>query len=444
MSSASGTTPDAPPRRSLTRTALLLLPVQAVFRGGEAILPLLLATWFGRSPETDAYFLAWAFFTFVGGLLSAAFQDSALVPIVTEVATATPEELPEVAGSLLVHILRYGSAVAAAMGVAALIWFRVQGPPELFPFAASLVPPLVLYVVALSLRSFFVGFLNARGWYVAHPIGSGLGVGASLALLFAFRHQVGVRLVPWASLLAEVVAVAVLTWIAVRGVGLRLRLTSRRPEPVARFFRLVASEVGGSALTRINPVVDQVMASMAAVVGGGTLVRYATDVAALPTSIVQATVLPVLLSHLSLDVAARSLPAFTLTVRRALLVVCALLVSMTVGLELFLEPVLRLVFLHGEMDAAGVAVLAEVTRYALLGVAPFGALLILARAHVALQNSRIMFSMGILNAGSKLVLSLALFPLLGLRGLALGTSAMNLVVAVVFWVRLRARLRRPF
>ena len=38
---------------SLARTALALLPLQAAFRGGEALLPLLLAAWFGRSSGTD-------------------------------------------------------------------------------------------------------------------------------------------------------------------------------------------------------------------------------------------------------------------------------------------------------------------------------------------------------------------------------------------------------
>ena len=57
--------------------------------------------------------------------------------------------------------------------------------------------------------------------------------------------------------------------------------TRDAPPPV----RLAASEVGGGAVTRINPVVDQLMAGITAVVGGGTILRYAGDVALLPTSV---------------------------------------------------------------------------------------------------------------------------------------------------------------
>ena len=65
----------------MARTALLLLPLQAVFRGGEALLPLFLAAWFGRNDETDLYYLLVAYFVFAGALLTGAFQDSAVVVV---------------------------------------------------------------------------------------------------------------------------------------------------------------------------------------------------------------------------------------------------------------------------------------------------------------------------------------------------------------------------
>ncbi len=88
------------------------------------------------------------------------------------------------------------------------------------------------------------------------------------------------------------------------------------------------------------------------------------------------------------------------------------------------------------MDRAGVARIAGILPWALVGAAPFGALLVLARAHVALQNSRIMPSMGLLNSVLNASLNAALVGALGLGGLALATSLTYAIVAVVFWVRL--------
>ena len=84
--------------------------------------------------------------------------------------------------------------------------------------------------------------------------------------------------------------------------------------------------------------------------------------------------------------------------------------------------------------------MARLLPYHLVGLMPFGALLVLARAHVAVQNSRIMISMGLLNAALNAGLNVAFLPWLGLEGIALSTSCTYAVVAVVFAVRFRARL----
>jgi putative peptidoglycan lipid II flippase len=245
--------------------------------------------------------------------------------------------------------------------------------------------------------------------------------------------------VPWGSLGGELAAVGVLA-AALRAAGIGIAPTFARPEPVRRIARLVASEVGGSAVTRMNPVVDQLMATMAAVAGGGTLLKLSGDVASVPTSLLQAALLPVLLTHLSDDFAARDLARLRATVRRALAVVTGVLVAASALLWAVRRPLLHLVFEHGAMDWVGVERMARLLPYHLVGLAPFGALLILVRAHVAAQNSRIMISMGLLNAALNAGLNFAFLPSLGLEGIALSTSCTYAVVALVFALRFEARL----
>jgi putative peptidoglycan lipid II flippase len=200
---------------------------------------------------------------------------------------------------------------------------------------------------------------------------------------------------------------------------------------------LVRLEVTGSLITRINPVIDQWMSGMAGVAGGGTLLRYASDVASLPNSILQATLFPVLLTRLSSE--AKRPAIFARTTRRTLLAVVAMLASASGLLAALRRPLCALLFLHGAMDHPGVATIAGILPAALAGVAPFGALLVLSRAHVALQNSRIMPSMGLLNSALNATLNLLFVRRFGLTGIALSTSVTYVIVAAVFW----ARLPRP-
>ena len=415
-------------------TALRLLPLQALFRGGEAVLPLLLAAWLGRNAQTDLYYLLAAYFVFATAILTAAFQDSAVIPVLIQVQATDAGAFRTVAGSLLGHTLAVGLALAVGAGtLAAIVVASLSSLPAL---TTHLVVLVAIGLVATGVRAFYVGILNARGVFHAHPVASGLGMGLALAILFGARAALDVRMIPLAILAGELLAIAILATFSARSLGVRIVPNLTRPEPVVRIFRLVRLEAFGQLVTRINPVVDQLMAGMAGVVGGGTLLRYAGDVASLPTSILQATLLPVFLTRVAGEVA--NPVAFAATTRRALGTVIALLLGLAGIFALLRGPICRLLFQHGAMDAAGVDAMAAILPWALLGVAPFGALLILARAHVARQNSRIMPSMGVLNAALNAGLNLLFVRWLGLPGIALSTSVTYAVVAIVFWARLRA------
>jgi len=426
-----------------------LLAAQVVFRAGEAFLPLLLAAWFGRSNATDVYYFSWAAFAFAGSLIFSAFQDSSIVPILAEVriaaATGTTEDartLPaRVRGSLLVHTWILGGILSAVIGMLALGVFALRYDGAELALAAKMVPLFCLFLVALATKTFLVAVLNGEKRFFAHPLAGAIGTVATIGLLASFHATAGVVLVPLAALAGEVTQVVVLAHIAFGQLGLPLTLTTERPEPIARFVRLAASEVGGGALTRVNPIVDQLVAGMTGVLGAGTLLRYSGDVSSILTSLLQASLLPVLLSYLSDDFGAGNVLHFRRTVSRALLSVCAVLGAASFLVYLVRAPLLRLIFLRGEMDAGGVDRMIEVLPYHLVGAAPFGALLVLARAHVAMKNSRIMVSMGLLNAVSNVVFDVLFAKAIGLKGIALATSCVHLTVAIVFWFRLEAHLR---
>ncbi len=427
-------------RRSIARTTLILLPLQVVSRGVEALLPVVLALFFGRDALTDVYYFAWALFALAGSLVFSAFQDSAVVPVLAELKLRDPKLVPIVRGSLLAHTLLFGGALAVAIGAVAAGWFTVRFSGSARATALWMVMPFSLYLLALSVKTFFASMLTAEHRYVPLPVAAAVGAVVTLGVIGLGRGMLSVTAVPCGSLAGELAA-ALLLASSARAAGIGVRPTFARPEPVRRIARMVASEVGGSAVTRVNPVVDQLMAALAGVVGGGTLLKLSGDVATVPTSLLQASLLPVLLSHLSDDFAAGNARDLRAKVRRALVSVMSILGAASVLLWLVARPLLQLVFGHGAMDGAGVERMVGLLPYHLVGLAPFGALLVLARAHVAVQNSRIMLSMGLLNAALNAGLNVAFLPRLGLEGIALSTSCTYAVVALVFAVRFRRRLR---
>lgn len=430
-----------PEKKSLLRTTLLVMPALIVFRAGELFLPLVLAFWFGRTAAMDVYFFSWAVFSFAGSLVFSAFKDSPLVPVLAEERLARPATVPSLLGSVLLHTWVLGGALAVAVGALALGWFAVRYEGADFRLAAWMVVPFTIFLLVMATRTFFGALLTVERQFVIQPIASGVGMGVNLAVLALGHAKFGVLLVPVGALAGELAALALLAWFALRIVGVKIALTMERPRALMRVARLIAHEVGGGAVTRVNPVVDQLMAGLSGVLGAGTMLRYSGDVALVPTSLLQAALLPVLLSHLSDDFAHRNLASFRRTVIKSLTTVSLLLIASTAVMWLFRAPILRFVFLRGEMDAEGVDRMVSLLPYHLVGLAPFGALLVLARAHVALKNSGIMIGMGLLNAGSNAVFNLVLLKLLGLEGVALSTSCVHLVIAVIFWFQFESRLK---
>lgn len=427
---------------SVARTTLVLVPMHAVLRAAEPLVPILLAYWFGRGEATDIYYFAWAVFALAGSLVFSAFQDSALVPILAEQRIRDHAGVPRLLGSVLAHASVIGGVIAVGVGGLALVWFAARYDGPRFTTAAAMVVPFSLYLVALCARTFFATVLVAERRYGPQPIASAVSMALNLTVLATLHERVGIAIVPVAALVGESVNALLLGWFTTRVVGVRIELTFARPAPLREVARLVASEVGGSAVTRLNPIVDQLMASLTGVVGGGTLLRLSGDVASVPSGLVAAALLPVLLGRLADDHARRDLVAFRRNVVESVGWVIAVLAACAVALHAVRLPLLTLVFLRGEMDADGVKRMASLLPLHLIGLAPFGALLVLVRAHVALKNSGIMVGVGIFNATCNAVFNVLLMNVMGLEGLALSTSAVNIVVVVVLWRRLESRISK--
>lgn len=431
-----------PPRASMLRTTLVVTVAQVLFRGGEAILPLLLAHWFGRTNAMDVYFFAWAVFAFAGALVFTAYKDSPLVPILAEEKLARPEGVPRLVGSLLVHTWVIGGMLAMAVGGIALAWFLIRYSGSELALAMGMVIPFTVYLVATATRTFFATLLSVEHHFIVQPIASGIGMVLQIGIVALLHGRFGVVIVPIAAVANEILVTLIFAWYAIRIIGLRVELNYSRPEALVSFAKLVAHQVGGGAVTRINPVIDQLMAGLSGVMGAGTMLLFTGDAAELPIGLLQASMLPVLLSHLSDHYAKRDLVSLRREVVKSLRIVCALLVVAAVIIYFVRGPILRLVFLHGEMDEGGVERMIGLMPYHLVGLAPVGALLILARAHIALKNTGIFIGMGIFNASSNAVLNIVLLKVLGLEGIALATSITHLMVAIVFWFKLEQRLAR--
>jgi putative peptidoglycan lipid II flippase len=264
----------------------------------------------------------------------------------------------------------------------------------------------------------------------------------ALLSLAVLRHGLGVQAIAWAHFLGETFALGVLAVWTFGPVGLPVRLTFERLEPLRRFARVAVSQVGAQAINRINPVVDQLFAGMVALAGGGTLLKLTLDVALAPVFLLAGTVLPVLLSHLSEDFLNQDRARLGSTVRRTLVSVVVVFGAIAGLMILVADPLLRLLYLRGAMTVPNIHEMVRILIMLALGLPAYAAALTLTRVHVAVGNTPLLLPIGLLSAGSNVVFNLALYRWLGIPGIALATSLVNMAVVGLLWRRLSPVLRR--
>jgi putative peptidoglycan lipid II flippase len=122
---------------------------------------------------------------------------------------------------------------------------------------------------------------------------------------------------------------------------------------------------------------------------------------------------------------------------RALL---AILVPAAVGYITLGRPIVRLLIGHGAMSVSGVRVVADVLALMAAGLPAFSAYLMLMRAFQAMQDARQVFYLYLLENAVNVGLALALYPSMGVRGLALAFSLAYTVGTLAALVVMRRRL----
>lgn len=416
---------------------LRALPAQTLARLLEALWPFLLAAWFGAGRATDLYYGAQAASLLVVALAAGAFQDSAVVP---RLARARERGGAEAEHEVIAALSR----IAWRLGVVVFAAFLLIGSAYLWlGFRASwgdllrFVVPFAFCAPAMTLRSLWVASVQARGALSVAPLVSATSVFLSTAVVFGLRTSFGIAAVPLGLLVGECGAALVAAAFAMRA-GVQVRQLGDASHPDARaLVKLVGSEVLGGAFTRLNPVIDQACVRALGVAGAVTHVKYASDIAGVPTSLAGSAVLPVVFLTLSRAFAEDDRVAFQRTTRQAAWQITAMLALASALLWALRGPVVAVLFGHGQMTAADTAAMSSLLPWGLANAIPFGLMLLYVRANIALGNSGIMWRVGLLNAALNVLFDVALGRVWGVGGVVLGTAFTHGVVAWVLYTQYR-------
>jgi len=388
-----------------------------------------IADLFGATGLVSAFDVAGRVPRMLFDLLIDGLVSSALVPVFSELAERDRAELWHVASIMLslATVVMSGGALLLELFAPQVAWVMSGGfDPELLAHTARLMRITTPAVVFLSLSGITTGLLYALKRFTL-PAFTAAVFNASIvvvALVLTGLLGWGIESLALGLLVGSAMQV-VLQAPGLRDARLRFSLDWRHPD-LRRIVRLYAPVVLGLVVSQVGIVIDRNLASRT---GEQSIawMRYATTLVQFPLGLVSAAVAMAILPTLSrLAATGRNggLDEFMDTLAAGLKMVLALILPAVVGLFVLSEPVVALVFQHGDFTSLDTQQTALALRLYLLGTTFAAVDLPLVFAFYARQNTMTPALVGVLGVGLYLVAALtpALFRNLRMTDLVLANS----------------------
>jgi len=190
--------------------------------------------------------------------------------------------------------------------------------------------------------------------------------------------------------------------------------------------------VVGLSATQVNIVVNSIFASHEP--AAATWLQNAFRLMQLPLGVFGVAIATVAGAGVAQRAAARDLESVKQTIGSALRLVAFLNVPSAVGLAVLARPIISLLFEHGRFGAADTTATAGALACYALGLYAYSGVKVFAPAFYALDRARVAVWGSVLGMISNVALNVGLYPVLGFRGVALGTSlAAGVNFGVLAW-----------
>lgn len=385
---------------------------------------LVAAASFGTTDAMDAFLIAFVLPSFVFNLVSGSFS-AALVPTYIEVrdrrGRAAADEM-------------LSSVVLISLGVLGIVTLllAVLGP-QLLPILASgfdedklaLTRRLFYFmlpcIVFSGIGTLWSAVLNASEHFALAELAQIAVPVVSVVALLIGGDRWGIFALAVGFVGGFLAELMLLAWGGMRaGIKLSPRWHGRTPE-VNRVVGQYLPMLAGSLLLGTAPLIDQ---AMAATLGSGSVAAlgYGNKVIALVLTIGSMSVGTAVLPYFSRMIAAGDMAAVRHTLRTYCRLIVAVTVPVTVGIVLFSDDIVRIIFERGAFTAADTHLVSRIQALFALQIPFYVLSILLVRLISALKANHLLMIGTALSFVINLSMNYILKQMMGVAGIALSTT----------------------
>jgi putative peptidoglycan lipid II flippase len=402
--------------------------------------------YFGTRGSINAFEIAFLVPNTIRALVADAALSSAFLPVFSDLIEKGERKRAWRVASTLFWLTLLGLGALTALFVLIAPWVM----PPLYPHQHALLIGLsqVLFpiVALLGVSGIVVGILNTYDEFsvpALTPVAWNLVIIAGLVFGVPHVHGEDHKLYVYAaSILAGTVVQVVLPIPWLRGKDGRLHAVIDWRDPaVKQVMKLMLPVTLGLGLININALIDGVIGAWLVSGDAPATITAAFRIYMLPQGVFSVAIATVLFPSLARFASRRDLAGLRDTTALGLRQIAFLLVPASIVMAVLAEPVTRLIYQRGAFGPDQTPVVAACLAALTIGLAFNGTMLMLNRTFFSLQENWIPTYVALGNLFFNIVLDVAFSPL-GIWGIALATSIVNIAGTAALVILLRRRLGR--
>ena len=404
------------------------------------------ARFFGATPASDAFFVAYRIPNLLRELFAEGSMSAAFIPVFTEYYTQKSKrdawELASAAFTTLLTIVT-GVTLVGILGATGIVWLLAPGfhdDPVRLQMTTVLTCIMFPYLIFISLAALAMGILNSLRAFAApafSPVFFNLFIiGSTLFLAPRLPEPIfGVAIGVVAGGAAQFAMQ--LPGLKLRGMLFGFKFQPGHPG-VRRIGWLMVPSLLGLSVTQINITVSTILGSFFA--GGPTYLFYGMRLIQFPLGIFGVALATAILPTLSAQAARGALDELRTTLGFGLRMIFFIILPAMIGLILLRTPIVHLFFEHGTFTAHDTAETALAVLCYSLGLWAFGGVRIIVSAFYSMKDTKTPAISATIAVAANILFSVLLMSRLGAAGLALATALASMVNGSILVVVLNRRL----
>ncbi|SJN37844.1 Proposed peptidoglycan lipid II flippase MurJ [Marinilactibacillus psychrotolerans 42ea] len=425
----------------MKKTALLLIILTIVSKFIGFGRELTLSYFYGTSDTSDAYLISLiiptVIFAFIGSAISTGY-----IPMYNLIEKKQGSKQAYAYTNNLMSILLIASSVIIILGLLfteQIVRVFASGfEGETLNLAIKFTKVSLFGIYFTSLVYLMKSFLEIKGNY-AVPALIGLPMNFVIIVSIIISSK-GSTIILAIGLLLGMFAQFVYLIPSVMKKGLRFKIVLDFNDPhIKKMFLLVLPVLLGVAVNDINKIVDKTLASQITS-GGISALTYANTLNNVVIGIFALSISTAMYPLISKMAVEGNMTELKKSVSEAIGVISLLIIPVTVGIMIFAEPIIRLLFGRGAFDVDSIIMTSSVLFFYSLGMLGVGLREVLSRPFYAMQDTITPMINATIGVVINIILNILLSRYMGLAGLALATSIAAFVTSGLLFISLRKKV----